>query len=86
MRLFSFPAGKNVSTILPPPALTPLQRIDSVTVNPNDNVVYVLLCKSEIWIYGARYQTFLSVSCICYFTCNLRYFLFYYLNNIQVSN
>ncbi|XP_025106267.1 uncharacterized protein LOC112571485 isoform X4 [Pomacea canaliculata] len=54
VRLFSRKDQKNMSTVLPPPSLTPLQKILGVCYSREFNVIFVLVNPQSIWVYTTR--------------------------------
>ncbi|XP_061195425.1 uncharacterized protein LOC133203675 isoform X2 [Saccostrea echinata] len=54
MRLFSRKSQKNMTTVLPPPDISPLQRVMSVCYSREYNMVFVLITTMEIWVYTTK--------------------------------
>ncbi|XP_064607096.1 uncharacterized protein LOC135471707 [Liolophura sinensis] len=54
VRLFARSSQRNLSTVLPPPSLSPLETILSVTYNREYNIIYMLINPQEIWLYTTR--------------------------------
>ena len=55
VRVFSRRTHKNLSTVLPPPSLSPFQQAQWVTYNRLYSVAYVLTNTREIYVYTTRY-------------------------------
>lgn len=55
VRIFSRRTQKNLSTVLPPPSVSPLHSIKSVAYNRVVSVVYLLINNTEIWVYTTRF-------------------------------
>lgn len=54
MRLFSRKSQKNLTTVLPPPDISPLQRVLSVCYSREYNMVFVLITPMDIWVYTTK--------------------------------
>ncbi|XP_052677430.1 uncharacterized protein LOC128158574 isoform X17 [Crassostrea angulata] len=54
MRLFSRKSQKNLTTVLPPPDISPLQRVLSACYSREYNMVFVLITTMEIWVYTTK--------------------------------
>nr|XP_022297793.1 uncharacterized protein LOC111107104 isoform X3 [Crassostrea virginica] len=54
MRLFSRKNQKNLTTVLPPPDISPLQRVLSVCYSREYNMVFVLITPMDIWVYTTK--------------------------------
>ncbi|XP_038054589.1 uncharacterized protein LOC119726802 isoform X2 [Patiria miniata] len=54
VRLISMKDQKSLSTVLPPPSISPLQQVLGVTYNRECSVVYLLISPQEIWVYTMR--------------------------------
>ncbi|XP_012943336.1 uncharacterized protein LOC101848406 [Aplysia californica] len=54
IRLMARSNCKNLSTVLPPPSISPLQRVLSVCYSREFNVIYMLINPHEIWLYTSR--------------------------------
>ena len=46
----------NLSTVLPPPPISPLNMVKDVTYNREFNMMYLLINEQEIWVYYTRYD------------------------------
>lgn len=46
---------KNLSTVLPPPDVSPLRQVLSVCYSREFNTIYMLINHQEIWVYTTRY-------------------------------
>ena len=55
VRLVSMKDQKSLSTVLPPPSISPLQQVLGVTYNRECSMVYLLISEEEIWVYTMRY-------------------------------
>uniref|UniRef100_A0A6P8IQV6 Uncharacterized protein LOC116303278 n=1 Tax=Actinia tenebrosa TaxID=6105 RepID=A0A6P8IQV6_ACTTE len=47
-------AGKTLSTVLPPPTISPLTQVIDVTYSREFNIMYLLIDSQEIWVYYTR--------------------------------
>ena len=47
---------QNLSTVLPPPPISPLNMIKDVAYNREFNMMYLLIDEQEIWVYYTRYS------------------------------
>ena len=47
---------QNLSTVLPPPPISPLNMLKDVAYNREFNMMYLLIDEQEIWIYYTRYS------------------------------
>ena len=47
---------QNLSTVLPPPPISPLNMLKDVAYNREFNMMYLLIDEQEIWIYYTRYN------------------------------
>nr|KAG5708463.1 hypothetical protein BaRGS_026190 [Batillaria attramentaria] len=54
VRLFARSNQKNLSTVLPPPSISPLQKILGVCYSREFNVIFVLINPQHIWVYTTR--------------------------------
>ncbi|XP_070192502.1 uncharacterized protein [Littorina saxatilis] len=54
IRLFARSNHKNLSTVLPPPNVSPLQKILGVCYSREFNVIFVLINPTLIWVYTTR--------------------------------
>ncbi|XP_063952989.1 uncharacterized protein LOC129257363 [Lytechinus pictus] len=54
VRLVSMKDQKNLSTVLPPPSVSPLTQVLSVTYNRQYSLVYLLVNPTEIWVYTMK--------------------------------
>ncbi|CAH1782794.1 unnamed protein product [Owenia fusiformis] len=54
IRVFARKTQKNMSTVLPPPSLSPLQHVKGVAYNRSFSLIFVLITYKEIWVYTAR--------------------------------
>ncbi|KAJ8047090.1 Transcriptional repressor tup11 [Holothuria leucospilota] len=54
VRLVSMKDHRNLSTVLPPPSLSPLQSVLAVSYNRECSLVYLLINPEEIWVYTMR--------------------------------
>ncbi|XP_015747795.1 PREDICTED: uncharacterized protein LOC107327563 [Acropora digitifera] len=45
---------RNLSTVLPPPAISPLNMVKDVAYNREFNMMYLLIGGQEIWVYYTR--------------------------------
>ncbi|XP_046571416.1 uncharacterized protein LOC124279617 [Haliotis rubra] len=54
LRLFARSNQKNMSTVLPPPSISPLQKVLSVCYSREFSVVFMLINPQEIWVYTTR--------------------------------
>ena len=62
---FSFPFSvrlisrkrQNLSTVLPPPPISPLNMVKDVAYSREFNMMYLLIDEQEIWVYYTRYCT-----------------------------
>ncbi|XP_064632315.1 uncharacterized protein LOC135490771 isoform X2 [Lineus longissimus] len=54
VRLFARSSHKNLSTVLPPPPISPLQRVLSFAYSRKLNIVYILINPHEVWLYTVR--------------------------------
>ena len=48
---------QNLSTVLPPPPISPLNMVQDVAYNREFNMMYLLIDEQEIWVYYTRYCT-----------------------------
>ena len=48
---------QNLSTVLPPPPISPLNMVKDVAYSREFNMMYLLIDEQEIWIYYTRYCT-----------------------------
>lgn len=48
--------GQNLSTVLPPPPISPLNMVKDVAYNREFNMMYLLIDEQEIWVYYTRYS------------------------------
>jgi len=46
--------GQNLSTVLPPPPISPLNMVKDVAYNREFNMMYLLIDEQEIWVYYTR--------------------------------
>ncbi|CAL1535162.1 unnamed protein product [Lymnaea stagnalis] len=54
VRLMARSNMKNMSTVLPPPSISPLQKVMSVCYSRQRNTMYLLIDPYEIWVYTTR--------------------------------
>ncbi|XP_074644622.1 uncharacterized protein LOC141901337 [Tubulanus polymorphus] len=54
VRLFARNSHKNLSTVLPPPPISPLQSVLAFCYSRRFNVVYLLVNHHDIWLYTTR--------------------------------
>ena len=54
VRLMARSSKKNLSTVLPPPGISPLHRVMSVCYSREFNVIYVLINPHVVWLYTTR--------------------------------
>ncbi|XP_071815858.1 uncharacterized protein [Apostichopus japonicus] len=54
VRLVSMRDQRNLSTVLPPPSLSPLQTVLAVSYNRECSLVYLLMNPEELWVYTMR--------------------------------
>ncbi|XP_013379134.1 uncharacterized protein LOC106150715 [Lingula anatina] len=54
IRIFNRASRKNLSIVLPPPPISPLQHIKHMTYCREINVMYVLINAKELWLYTTR--------------------------------
>ena len=54
VRLISQKKRQNLSTVLPPPPISPLNMVKDVTYNREFNMMYLLIGEQEIWVYYTR--------------------------------
>ncbi|XP_077995880.1 uncharacterized protein LOC144449242 [Glandiceps talaboti] len=54
VRLISKKDQKNLTTVLPPPPISPLEQIKSVTYNREYNCVFILINAFTIWVYTTK--------------------------------
>ncbi|XP_022105005.1 uncharacterized protein LOC110986955 isoform X2 [Acanthaster planci] len=54
VRLISMRDQKSLSTVLPPPSISPLQQVLGVTYNRECSTVFLLINPREIWVYTMR--------------------------------
>ena len=47
---------QNLSTVLPPPPISPLNMVKDVAYNRKFNMMYLLMDEQEIWVYYTRYS------------------------------
>lgn len=47
---------QNLSTVLPPPPISPLNVVKDVAYNREFNMMYLLIDEQEIWVYYTRYS------------------------------
>ena len=47
---------QNLSTVLPPPPISPLNMVKDVAYNREFNMMYLLIDEQEIWVYYTRYS------------------------------
>ena len=47
---------QNLSTVLPPPPISPLNMVKDVAYNREFNMMYLLIDEEEIWVYYTRYS------------------------------
>lgn len=47
---------QNLSTVLPPPPISPLNMVKDVAYNREFNMMYLLIDEQEIWVYYTRYR------------------------------
>ena len=52
--MFARSNQKNLSTVLPPPNVSPLQKILGVCYSREFNVIFVLINPKLIWVYTTR--------------------------------
>ena len=45
---------QNLSTVLPPPSISPLNMVKDVAYNREFNMMYLLIDEQEIWVYYTR--------------------------------
>ena len=55
VRLISW-KRQNLSTVLPPPPISPLNVVKDVAYNREFNMMYLLIDEQEIWVYYTRYS------------------------------
>ena len=48
---------QNLSTVLPPPPISPLNMVKDVAYSREFNMMYLLIDEQEIWVYYTRYCT-----------------------------
>ncbi|KAI8511694.1 hypothetical protein Bbelb_107940 [Branchiostoma belcheri] len=54
VRLFSRKERKNLSTVLPPPSISPFQQVECVAYNRTYNMAFLLINPWEIWAYTTK--------------------------------
>uniref|UniRef100_A0A2C9M199 Uncharacterized protein n=1 Tax=Biomphalaria glabrata TaxID=6526 RepID=A0A2C9M199_BIOGL len=54
VRLMARSSKKNLSTVLPPPCISPLEKVLSVSYSRDQNTMYLLVDSREIWVYTTR--------------------------------
>ncbi|KAH3816567.1 hypothetical protein DPMN_118085, partial [Dreissena polymorpha] len=54
VRIFCRGNHKNISTVLPPPDISPLQKVLSVCYSREKNAAFLLVNPREIWVYTTR--------------------------------
>ncbi|XP_077862230.1 uncharacterized protein LOC102809590 [Saccoglossus kowalevskii] len=54
IRMISIEDQKNLSTVLPPPPISPLQHILAVSYLRELNIVYILIRPYEVWLYSTK--------------------------------
>ncbi|GFR91987.1 WD repeat-containing protein 87 [Elysia marginata] len=54
VRLMARSNRKNLCTVLPPPSISPLQRVLSVCYSREFDTIYMLINPHEIWVYTTR--------------------------------
>ncbi|XP_019645912.1 PREDICTED: uncharacterized protein LOC109486518 [Branchiostoma belcheri] len=54
VRLFSRKERKNLSTVLPPPSISPFQQVECVAYNRTHNMAFLLINPWEIWAYTTK--------------------------------
>ena len=47
---------QNLSIVLPPPPISPLNMVKDVAYNREFNMMYLLIDEQEIWVYYTRYS------------------------------
>ena len=52
----------NLSTVLPPPPISPLNMVKDVAYSREFNMMYLLIDEQEIWVYYTRYYTLTEMS------------------------
>ena len=53
---------QNLSTVLPPPPISPLNMVKDVAYSREFNMMYLLIDEQEIWVYYTRYYTLTEMS------------------------
>ena len=53
---------QNLSTVLPPPPISPLNMVKDVAYSREFNMMYLLIDEQEIWVYYTRYCTLTEMS------------------------
>ncbi|XP_052781071.1 uncharacterized protein LOC128217749 isoform X2 [Mya arenaria] len=54
VRMFCRSNHKNITTVLPPPDISPLQKVLSVCYSREKNAAFLLVNNREIWVYTTR--------------------------------
>ncbi|XP_059144785.1 uncharacterized protein LOC131931960 [Physella acuta] len=54
VRLMARSNRKNLCTVLPPPSISPLQKVLSVCYDREHNTIYMLVNPAEVWVYTTR--------------------------------
>eukprot|EP00058_Branchiostoma_floridae_P021074 XP_002606564.1 hypothetical protein BRAFLDRAFT_131977 [Branchiostoma floridae] len=54
VRLFSRKERKNLSTVLPPPSISPFQQVECVAYSRTHNMAFLLINPWEIWAYTTK--------------------------------
>ncbi|XP_053378340.1 uncharacterized protein LOC123529192 isoform X8 [Mercenaria mercenaria] len=54
VRIFCRSNRKNITTVLPPPDISPLQKVLSVCYSREKNAAFLLITNREIWVYTTR--------------------------------
>ncbi|BFZ08967.1 hypothetical protein BsWGS_12006 [Bradybaena similaris] len=54
VRIIARSSSKSLTTVLPPPNISPLQHVMSVCYSREFSVIYLLVSPQEIWVYTAR--------------------------------
>ncbi|KAK3608331.1 hypothetical protein CHS0354_030785 [Potamilus streckersoni] len=54
VRLFIRSNRRNITTVLPPPDISPLQKVLSLCYSREFNVAFLLVSNKEIWVYTTR--------------------------------
>jgi len=54
VRMFCRSNRRNITTVLPPPDISPLHKVLSVCYSREKNAAFLLVNNREIWVYTTR--------------------------------